>query len=398
MLYYIVFIICVPSITISIPYSNISQAQLMIDQLTTIWLYNQSSWSQCMCQALQYQSPSTVAFNFFSSMNACQLIPSNFSNSTSFYIMPSSSSKLFFLTKTIIYKLKSICCSDIAWLMNNIQQSDTFRSVNVTKPVGLALDTDLKKLLVTYGNTRSIQQRNLTGSMAGGRTVFSKTNAQPITYNEGYYYVGINPPAASSSYNFYIYYINLTRIYDLPFPEGDPQRAVWLYNNSLMCLIIQHDPNSTLTFLNWHSSSMNFTYNRTIIVPFSQPYGLAKSNDDTMIYVSGNTSTIYQLSTKTFLWSVLVSNNNTNEIPMTLIIDSCGQRLWALMSGFGIRVYNRIYGNELASWNMSMSFPTLYDMVLTYDYELYLIDYSLNVLVHYGSPLSQQCSIDGLKT
>ncbi len=50
--------------------------------------------------------------------------------------------------------------------------------------------------------------------------------------------------------------------------------------------------------------------------------------------------------------------------------------------------------NELASWNMSISYPTLYDMILTCDYKLYLIDYSMSQLIHYGSSLQEQCTIN----
>ncbi|CAF5229244.1 unnamed protein product, partial [Rotaria magnacalcarata] len=96
----------------------------------------------------------------------------------------------------------------------------------------------------------------------------------------------------------------------------------------------------------------------------------------------------------TFTWSILVPNYNSTEIPMSLAVDSCGNRLWVLMLGFGIRIYDRIYGNEIASWNMSMSYPTLYDMILTSDYELYLIDKSMNQLIHYGLSLTDQCTIN----
>jgi hypothetical protein len=125
-----------------------------------------------------------------------------------------------------------------------------------------------------------------------------------------------------------------------------------------MCVIIQNGTNSLIAFLNWYSSPFNFTYNRTISVPFNKPYGLAKLNDDTMIYVSGNLSIIYY-------------------------------NIYLVCS-----VYDRLYENELASWNMSISYPTLYDMILICDYELYLIDYSMSQLIHYGSSLQEQCTIN----
>ncbi|CAF1234231.1 unnamed protein product [Rotaria sp. Silwood1] len=376
------------------PYGIVSEAQLISIEAVSIWLNNQSSWSQCMCQALQYTQPSIVAFNIFLNNKTCQLISNIYSSNATFYIISSPNSTLYILTTNFIYQLKSICCSDISWLINKIQQSDTFHNINITQPVGLALDYDLNMLIVTDGSRRSIQQREATINMTSKKNLFTKTNAQPISYHEGVYYIGINPPISTSSYYLYSYNTSLSRIFDMPFPEGDPQRAVWLYNNSIMCVIIQQNQTSTLAFLNWYSSPFNFTYNRTISIPFNKPYGLAKSNDDTMIYVSGDTATIYQLSTRTFTWSMLVSNYNSTEISMSLFVDSCGDRLWALMLGFGIRVYDRIYGNELASWNMSMTYPTLYDMILTSGYELYLVDYSTEQLIHYGSSLKERCTIN----
>jgi hypothetical protein len=71
--------------------------------------------------------------------------------------------------------------------------------------------------------------------------------------------------------------------------DTDVNMLVTVYGNSF----IQNGTNSLITFLNWYSSLFNFTYNRTISVPFNKSYGLAKSNDDTMIYVSGNLSIIY---------------------------------------------------------------------------------------------------------
>jgi len=35
-------------------------------------------------------------------------------------------------------------------------------------------------------------------------------------------------------------------------PQGNPQRAVWLYNDSIMCVIIQNGTNSLIAFLNWY--------------------------------------------------------------------------------------------------------------------------------------------------
>jgi hypothetical protein len=147
-----------------------------------------------MCLALQYESLSIIAFNNFIHNQTCQLFPTNFSSLASFYIISSVNSTFFVLSATFIYQLKSICCAEISWVMNKIQLSNTFRNATITKPVGLALDNDLSKLIVTFWNTRSMQQRELTHNMTDGRSLFVKTNSQPISYHDGLYYVGINPP------------------------------------------------------------------------------------------------------------------------------------------------------------------------------------------------------------
>lgn len=383
-----------PSLTIGISYNTVSEAKLMNVKEVSIWLYNQSSSSKCLCQALAYEQPLIIAFNFFSSNKTCQLISNNFSSSTTFYIASWSNSTIFILKNTLFDHLKSICCGDLSWLLNKIQDPSTFHQANVTLPVGLALDTDLDTLLVAYGSRKSLQLRDTTGNMTGRKSLFAKTDARPITYHDELYFIGLNPSTTATTYYFYVYNQTLSRMIDLPFPEGEPQRAVWLFDNSIMCVILQQDQSSILVFVNWLGISSNLTYNRTIPVPFNNPYALTKSNDDSMIYVSGDNATIYQLSTSTLTWSVLVSNTNSTEVPVTLFVDSCGTRLWALMLGFGIRIYDRINGNELASWNMSTTYPTLYDMVLTSTYELYLIDYSMNRLVRYGSSLNTRCTIN----
>ncbi|CAF1502879.1 unnamed protein product [Rotaria magnacalcarata] len=394
MLVSILLILLIPNLIISVPYGTVSEAQLITNDIVSIWIYNQSSWSYCMCQALQFEHATIVAFNYFIDYQSCELIPNDPPSNGSYYMKSSSNSVIYIINSNFFNSLKSICCSDISWLLYKIQLSNTFNSVIVTQPVGLVLNADLNLFAIISGNERSIQLREASKKMTGKQFTSTETNAQPISYHDGIYFVGTNPSSSATLYNFYSYDANLTQLPDMYFPEGDPQRAVWLFNNSIVCLILQSDPRSILTFVNWNSSASNFTHNRTVAIPFSQPYGLAKSNDDAIIYVSGDKATIYQLSTNTFTWSILVPNYNSTEIPMSLAVDSCGNRLWVLMLGFGIRIYDRIYGNEIASWNMSMSYPTLYDMILTSDYELYLIDKSMNQLIHYGLSLTDQCTIN----
>ncbi|CAF4074545.1 unnamed protein product [Rotaria sordida] len=115
----------------------------------------------------------------------------------------------------------SIRCSDISWVMNKIQQSDTFHRINVTQPFGLTLDYDLNMLILTYRTKRSIQQRKVTININGKKKLFTKTNAQPISYHEKVYYVDINPSISTSSYYHYSFHTTSSCIIDMPFSECD---------------------------------------------------------------------------------------------------------------------------------------------------------------------------------
>ena len=393
MLFYkTLLLIFMPVWTVSVPFGKSVRAQIIGVNSTQLWLNNQSSWSQCMCGALKHDSPSIIAFNYFSN-GSCQLITNEFSASTLFYLVNASSSTAFFLRDTVITRLTSICCADLSWLMTQIQQSYTFRSVQVTFPAGLALDTDFSAFALTYGNnTGSLQRRTLAGNMTGTVTQLVKKDAQPVSYHQDLYYVGVNPPALSGPHYFFIYNRSINRVWNMSFTIGSPQRAVWLFNSSIMCVILQRGANSSIGWLNWYPS-LAFTWNRTIPAPFNKPYGLAKANDDSMVYVGGDTDIVYQLSSNTFNWSILVPTRNSSEIVMTLIVDSCGHRLWVLLQGFGVRVYHRLSGLELGAWDLSANYPKLYDMILTSGYEFFAVEPFKNELFHYGSSLAGQCNI-----
>jgi len=85
-------------------------------------------------------------------------------------------------------------------------------------------------------------------------------------------------------------------------------------------------------------------------------------------------ATVYQLSTINFTWTRFISNDNSSEKVMTLIVDSCGYRLWTLML------------QTKYIWHLSSTLRNVY--------ELYFIDLTMNQLVHYGLSLKQQWNIN----
>ncbi len=68
------------------------------------------------------------------------------------------------------------------------------------------------------------------------------------------------------------------------------------------------------------------------------------------------------------------------------MIDSCG-RLWVIVYGFGIRIYDQTGTVLLANWTLSTG---LGDILLLNNYELFLADYYNNQILHFTPNL--QCT------
>lgn len=380
--------------SIAMRYGILRQTQLMSFNASIVQLENLSSLSQCLCRSQWIESMKIVALNYFSN-GTCQMFGNEFSSRTKFYLTNFSSSRVILLDETFLKRIQSICCANAPWVVTQLQRADTFRNVSIQEPYSFTMDPDRRLIFVTYQtNTSPYQQVFSVGSFASGRNSIARTRPQPALYHDGFYYVGTDPGNSTTVSQWYIYNSTLNRFSNISFPQGTPQRAVWLANSSLMSVIVRRGRNSTLLVVNWLPSVSPFYYtlNRSIPIPVTSAYGLAKSPDDSFLYVTGDSTTIYQLSTRTWIWSILVpSNNASGEIITALAVDSCGERLWVLFSGFGLRIYDRSTGDELAAWDLSSSYPTLVDMILTDDYELYLLDSSMSQMVHVGLSLKDQC-------
>jgi hypothetical protein len=94
-------------------------------------------------------------------------------------------------------------------------------------------------------------------------------------------------------------------------------------------------------------------------------------------------------TTSPYNFTLFASSANSNESPTSVSVDGCN-RLWAVFVGFGIRIYDLNSHSLLKAWNLSSTYPVLYDMVLTNQYQLYLADNDVGVLASYG--LGLQCT------
>ena len=345
---------------------------------SSVWFYNQSSWSQCMCYALQDQS--VVAFNHYASNFSCEL----FKNLSSF------SFQVINVINVTVYLLQPLqpytpCCSNLTWLLSEIRSVQKNLSVNSIKAI--ALDTDRNSLgivgsnILRFVSTDSFTFINSTTSLP--------INSEAMTYHQNLFYVGIYPPTDGT---FYIYSaLNLTLVRKINFTQGSPQHIVWLYNETLVCVLLEISSNaySFVNFYNWPS----FTLNNSIQIPIRNAYGLGKArNDDTFVYITDGSldGDIWRMKTSSPYTSTLfASTSSSSELPSSITVDSCN-RLWVGFYGYGIRIYNISSGAILGTWNLVATYPQLYDLILTDQYQLYLADAYTNQLARYGSSL--QCT------
>jgi len=133
--------------------------------------------------------------------------------------------------------------------------------------------------------------------------------------------------------------------------------------------------------------------NQSITIGIINAYGLAKApNDDTFVYITDGSMNggVWRLKTSSpYNFTLFVPGSSSSESPTAAVVDSCN-RLWVVFYGYGVRIYNLSSAAILATWNLKTTYPQLYDLALTDQYQLYLADKSVSKLARYGSAL--QCT------
>lgn len=347
----------------------------------SIWLYNQTSWSQCVCYALQH--PPVLAPNSYSMNFSCQL----FSNLSKFSFQVISSPKASVVSLQPLQPYTP-CCSNLTWLLTQMQSN--IRSMTIASLESIALDIDRNRLgAIPNSSFQLVSADPLNSTFL---STSPPSNARPISYNRNLFYVGIYPPI--EPYAFHIYAAsNLTKMGTINFTEGSPQRIAWLFNETMVCILTQNESiSSVANFHNWPSRSLN----RSVSLPIRRAFGLAKApNDDTFVYISdgslgGDVGRLQTLPPYNF--SRFATSIDNSDSPSNLAIDS-RNRVWVIFYEFGVRIYDRNSTVMLHAWDMTASSSAnLYflDLVLTHQYQLYVADNSSGRLTRYGSAL--QCT------
>ena len=364
----------------SISIGTITKARI-VTGAPSVWLYNQTSWSQCLCYALQH--PPVIALNSYPTNWSCQLF-SNLSQ-LSFEVISSPNVNVVLLQPLQPY---TPCCSNLTWLLT--QMKSNVRSLNIASLEGIALDTDLNRLAAVSSSKFQLISADLLNATFA--SAIRPNNARPISYNRNLFYVGIFPPKAP--YAFHIYTAsNLTKLGTMSLTQGSPQRIIWLFNETLVCILTQNQSvSSTVNFHNWPSKSLN----RSVSVPITNAFGLGKAaNDDTFVYITDGSSGghVWRLRTlPPYNFSRFALSVKNSESPTNLAIDRCN-RMWVAFYGFGVRIYDIHSTVTLHEWDMTSSSPNnrqLLDLALTHQYQLYLADNIPGRLTRYGSAL--QCT------
>ncbi|CAF4118713.1 unnamed protein product [Adineta steineri] len=317
----------------------------------------------------------------FPSNLSCQL----FSNLSSypFQIINNSNVTVYLLQPLVEY---TPCCSNLTWLIT--QMKSRMNSLNISSITGLALDSNNNRLATVASS--KLQLVSTTSFSFVNSSINLPPGSQAISYSQGSFYVGIFPVA--TPYTLYIYSsLNLTKTGNMNFTQGGPQRIIWLFSNTLVCVLTQTNPSSVskANFYNWPSNTLN----QSITLPITNAYGLGKaSNNDSFVYITDGSwgGNIWQLKTTSpYNFTLFATSASSSESPTSVTFDGCN-RMWAAFANFGVRIYDINSRSLLYAWNLNSTYSMLYDIVITNQYQLYLADKTSGTLARYGSVL--QCT------
>jgi hypothetical protein len=171
------FLIINTGMVLNILIGYVYQARLVTTSNST-WLYNKTNINTCICTAMQLFDSKLLALNYFSLNKSCQIYISI--NSPGIISYPNSTLILF-------QPLPAPCCSNLTWLLTQIQRAQISSSSYVLNPTFLSIDSANKLLSVMSYNSL--------------RTLFNPTNLSLIINTTS---VGPNCAIASQYGNLFI--------------------------------------------------------------------------------------------------------------------------------------------------------------------------------------------------
>ncbi|CAF1551786.1 unnamed protein product [Didymodactylos carnosus] len=180
----------------------------------------------------------------------------------------------------------------------------------------------------------------------------------------------------------------LLRVANISMP-AEAREVVFLRNGTVMMAAIRGT--STIAFYNV-TSPISYTLTSTLSAP-QLPYTLCRMNDTYLLMGGVTTSSplqtlSYDTTSGNWTWGTLpatIANGSNYNFQST--IDPCG-RLWLIVRGYGIRIYDSTGTQLLYSWPLSTG---LNGIVVHNNFDVYVADYTNNRTYSY-TPGIVQCT------
>ena len=154
-----------------------------VDQLNigSIWLFNLTTWSQCVCDVLSGRFASTaVALNMYRN-GSCQF----FTTLPYTFTLETNPNSTLVLLKPLPPRDLAPCCSNVSWLINQINASQQ-ESTNVSNPGYVIIDDNNYLVVLSYRVSFSQYNRTTLNMIRNITSVVSPTS---LTYRNGFYYI-----------------------------------------------------------------------------------------------------------------------------------------------------------------------------------------------------------------
>ncbi|CAF0805176.1 unnamed protein product [Adineta ricciae] len=356
---------------------RVSNASLNV-QNSSYLLYTQLNINQCICTAILLYNSTLLALNYFSSNQSCQVILLPIS---SYGIVSSANSTLI-----IFQTLPNRCCSDLSFVLKSIQLAQQPASISITQPVFLSISpaNNLLSVMSYYGSRTLFNRSNLNVSV-GVTSVGSQCAI--AAQSENLFVSSCDTPHSIRIYNDTIYGSQLLYVLNATY---NVRQVVFTRNYTWLLVINQYL--KVVQFYAMDLQTNMFIYNYSIPIPYAISWSLTRYND-TLIYLCfwEFGIPVYILSLNNSVWAVSnlpQTKPSSSQVVAQVAFDSCN-RLWTVVYGYGIKIYDLMGQTLLASWS-SVS-TTLSTLLILDNYEIFLGDYDNNYILHYTPNL--QCTL-----
>ncbi len=349
--------------TIQIPFIGNAIFIAMSNSSSTT-IINQTC-NQCLCQS----NSSYIALNCFPN-DTCQFFTTY---PRTYTIQSASQARLYFLQQ-ILPNASQCCMSNTSYLLKQLN-TVTPIFTNVLEPRCIVLDN--------YGYIVTVSQVNYTivrlystNLTVVKQPVSPKFTSQPTTiaYYDETYYVG---------FDFFILAIdsrNLSILSNITAPYLSGARGMIFLDNG-QTMVVASAYNRWILFFNRSDSvSKNYSCFYQQNVTYAYPHVFWYVNDTYFYLTSWQNNSIYSYSainnSRTWKENLFINASSIASTPSGnhLVVDEC-DRYWFALGVYGIRIFDK---QGVLLGNFTMINSTIFDVIISDDYVVYLSDTELN--------------------